>query len=496
MLETQHSNFRVLYFMAYSRKSYSYGCLMAGIPAGLSDRVFKNITRNTPSNVLYYGDAPEEHGIERYPHITIKYGFKEDTTIEEISEAVKGFGLIKVKITKLELFKNADFNVLKLGIESDDLKKLEKKVSKKIKTSISKYKKYNPHITIAYINKDFDADKLLTDTELDGKEFVIDELIYNGFGKSVIVNLTDGWDPLVEKINKIASEIETQIPVQPQLPNNPVISNIPAIKDIVNEYGIYLADKQEVFFKTFDEMGNVNKDGELVKVGNNLQDAIKRVGLLVDQNCAKINDSIKLSNAINRFSIFFNLFKQYNYPTGFQDLSYFYDSDIKRFINNSIRDSDAVITVNCLKNIGMMLKREDFNIGIYLEKAKIGTNVLINKWKNQNKVNKFRLKIISNIEKQTNRMPDFYTELVKGDAVNISGNILDINKTNIDEFIKSIKDAINNKSMVSFNYIHDKVNPTNCKIAPDAIIKAKDDFVIAGTDYNGNKVRYLVSLIV
>jgi 2'-5' RNA ligase/phage portal protein BeeE len=121
-----------------------------------------------------------DKGREEIPHITVKYGIHtQDAT--EVRNLVQGFGPIKVRLGKTSLFTqddtDQDYEVVKIGIVSQDLRRLNKLISDNLDCTDT-HPKYNPHITLAYV-------KVGTGVnykgwkDLEGKELTLNSLVFS-----------------------------------------------------------------------------------------------------------------------------------------------------------------------------------------------------------------------------------------------------------------------------------------------------------------------------
>jgi hypothetical protein len=123
-------------------QSYSSGCIM-----GYFDSAFKNPKIKKDD---LYNDEENKYGLEIEPHVTVLYGLKDDEIEED--EVVKLFSMIQcpeVSTSKISLFNNEKYDVVKWDIDSEELTILNKMV-----TSMFPYKSdfpdYHAHVTIAY----------------------------------------------------------------------------------------------------------------------------------------------------------------------------------------------------------------------------------------------------------------------------------------------------------------------------------------------------------
>lgn len=94
-----------------------------------------------------------DDGRDTHPHITIKYGLHTNDP-REVVRALRGVGPIKYKLGAISKFKAPDYDVLKIEVISDDLKRVNARLRKLLKCTDT-HPTYNPHVTIAYVRKGF-----------------------------------------------------------------------------------------------------------------------------------------------------------------------------------------------------------------------------------------------------------------------------------------------------------------------------------------------------
>jgi hypothetical protein len=123
-----------------------YGCLMLDldIPKAKWNSLLKLIDEKDFSE-------EKEKPLEREPHITVLYGFHDEVTPEIIEKELEGVKAPKFQFSKVSVFNNELYDILKFEIESKDLHALNKKFSKLPHTN--KFPDYKPHSTIAYLKK-------------------------------------------------------------------------------------------------------------------------------------------------------------------------------------------------------------------------------------------------------------------------------------------------------------------------------------------------------
>src|SRR4051812_49300035 len=102
----------------------------------------------TPATMAIPNDHLSEDGRETEPHVTVKYGLHEEDP-KTTAEALKGGAPIDAPLGKVSIFSNDKFDVVKIGVTSHDLHRLNKKISKLPHTD--SHPDYNPHLTLAYV---------------------------------------------------------------------------------------------------------------------------------------------------------------------------------------------------------------------------------------------------------------------------------------------------------------------------------------------------------
>lgn len=163
-------------------ESYSYSCVMATINY---DHIVNWSKKNISEKDLYYKE--NKSGYELDPHVTVLYGLH-TTNVDEIKEKLKNQEKFDIKFGKVSKFTNDDYDVLKIEVESDTLRRLNDKL-KSLKYT-SAYNSYKPHCTLAYIKKD-SCEELVGSKEFFNKKIEVKELVFSpSSGETVKINLT------------------------------------------------------------------------------------------------------------------------------------------------------------------------------------------------------------------------------------------------------------------------------------------------------------------
>jgi 2'-5' RNA ligase len=128
------------------------GCVMLGLhPVDVS---WKDILNKIDKKDLYEEEG-EKFGLEDEPHITLLYGLELNPSIKSqiLNHYKENFPVVKIVGTKISLFENEKFDVLKFDIDpSKNLLKLNKHLTDNFPYK-NDHPDYHPHCTIAYIKK-------------------------------------------------------------------------------------------------------------------------------------------------------------------------------------------------------------------------------------------------------------------------------------------------------------------------------------------------------
>ncbi len=120
-----------------------------------------------------------EDGREDNPHVTIKYGLHSDDP-ETVRATLESINQVNYNIGAPSLFSGSesgkDYDVIKLDVESDDIRALNTKLSGLPHTDT--HKQFNPHVTIGYVKKGLGEKylKLMTPLNIKGQT---DELTFS-----------------------------------------------------------------------------------------------------------------------------------------------------------------------------------------------------------------------------------------------------------------------------------------------------------------------------
>lgn len=178
-----------------NEEKVNYGALMLYFDIPKWDKLIDKIKDDD-----LYDDGSGTFGREDKPHLTVLYGFHDTVKSDDIKDVVSKYNTndFKLSTSKVSLFENEDFDVVKFDVEpTEELNKLRKEVEKFPKTLT--YKDFHPHVTIAYVKsgegkkyvKDFNDElklkpnKIIYSTKDKNKtEFNLNESVINELNKS------------------------------------------------------------------------------------------------------------------------------------------------------------------------------------------------------------------------------------------------------------------------------------------------------------------------
>lgn len=121
-------------------------------------------------------DVDTEEGREDEIHVTVLFGLHTNEP-DEVKKALKGVGPIELTLGKTSIFECEDYDVVKLDVESDDLHRLNKKLSDCCEHTQT-HPTYKPHCTISYVKKGC-GKKYVGNDKFAGTKIEIDEVLFS-----------------------------------------------------------------------------------------------------------------------------------------------------------------------------------------------------------------------------------------------------------------------------------------------------------------------------
>ncbi len=116
-----------------------------------------------------------EGGRDTETHVTALYGLH-TTSSDDAKPIIEKFKPFDVTLGKISKFTTEKYDVIKIEVESSELRKMNAALKKLPYTS--KYPKYVAHCTIAYV-KPGSCDKLLGSKDFDGNKVKVDKVTFS-----------------------------------------------------------------------------------------------------------------------------------------------------------------------------------------------------------------------------------------------------------------------------------------------------------------------------
>lgn len=179
--------------------AYSYSCLMARLPAELSDKV-RAISASIPDRYIF-DDGSGEMGREDNPHVTILYGLHTEDPVE-VQRKMASLPPIQMTVGQMCSFHGNGRNhvVVRLAVEGEDLIRANRYVTSSFKVT-NKFPNYRPHVTVAYLKKMIDEPyyyQRFYNDSLKGMSVVFDTLEFSTpSGQKHEIRLGGNWKKAV-----------------------------------------------------------------------------------------------------------------------------------------------------------------------------------------------------------------------------------------------------------------------------------------------------------
>jgi len=130
-----------------------------------------------PKAELYDSVDPEwsDGALETDPHVTVLYGLTKHEAAP-VAKAIADHGPVTVTLGKMSLFESEDYDVLKIDVESPELRALNAKLSKL--PNENSFPDYKPHMTIAYLKKG-EGKKYVGNDTFEGQKVTFDTMTFS-----------------------------------------------------------------------------------------------------------------------------------------------------------------------------------------------------------------------------------------------------------------------------------------------------------------------------
>ena len=115
-------------------------------------------------------------GFEDEPHVTVLFGLHSNEP-DQVKELLKDEPPVELVLQSTSIFETDEFDVVKLGVESEDLARLHNKIADHCEFTAT-HQKYSPHCTLAYVKKGC-GKKYAGDKEFEGTKVTIDKVLFS-----------------------------------------------------------------------------------------------------------------------------------------------------------------------------------------------------------------------------------------------------------------------------------------------------------------------------
>lgn len=131
---------------------YSKSCTLIDLPPEQADFLVSWGKEHVPDDVLHQPPDDDTLGRETEMHVTVLYGIDSPTVPDRLREIAASTKPFKVMLGKVSLFRNDDYDVVKVEVESEELRTLRARIEADIPNKQT-FPDYNPHATVAYVKK-------------------------------------------------------------------------------------------------------------------------------------------------------------------------------------------------------------------------------------------------------------------------------------------------------------------------------------------------------
>lgn len=132
---------------------YQYSSIQVSLPSPAADKIFEWGEEHIEDNKIFIDPQYPIYGREDELHITILYGLHTEQS-ELVHELLRNEPAFRVKLGAVSIFTTSPkFDVVKIEVISDALHHLNEKLSYNLASTVL-YNKYQPHITIACVEKE------------------------------------------------------------------------------------------------------------------------------------------------------------------------------------------------------------------------------------------------------------------------------------------------------------------------------------------------------
>jgi 2'-5' RNA ligase len=162
---------KVIASFFYKRFSFDYSSVQCNFPLDIADKIYEWGMKNIPTSEL------AANGREGNIHVTVKYGLHQHDPF-----ALRPFLIdrdhIEIILRDISFFESNDYDVVKINIESPGLIVFNKQLSDHFDHTDT-HPDYNPHVTIAYVQKG-KGKKYDGRQDFNGQKVILKDVLFSG----------------------------------------------------------------------------------------------------------------------------------------------------------------------------------------------------------------------------------------------------------------------------------------------------------------------------
>lgn len=162
-----------------------FSCVQLEAPKETSEKVIE-FSKSIADDEIYVDPSDPSFGREESPHVTLKFGLHTNEA-KDLEPVLKGEKALTAKLGKTDIFaskEGAPYDVVYVTVESEDLKRLNKKISDSMEHTDTQ-PEYIPHMTVAYVKPGV-GEKYKGKDALEGTEVVFDRVQFSGKDKQKV----------------------------------------------------------------------------------------------------------------------------------------------------------------------------------------------------------------------------------------------------------------------------------------------------------------------
>lgn len=137
-----------IFILENSTSKYKFGCVMLNFDFPELLSIQERIDPNDIYNIE--DENGQTYGLEDEPHCTLLYGLHNNVSVKDVKNIINNITYSTCKVHNISIFKNEKYDVLKFEVKGEGLHETNKLLKEFPHTS--NFPKYEPHLTIGYLN--------------------------------------------------------------------------------------------------------------------------------------------------------------------------------------------------------------------------------------------------------------------------------------------------------------------------------------------------------